>query len=46
MEIVKWPTSDGVHQLGLNHEKQTYRYSSRDFRLTRVRGAVLQSVLS
>jgi Protein of unknown function (DUF1501) len=35
-----------LHQLGLNHEKLTYRYAGRDFRLTDVHGDVLHEVLS
>ena len=30
-----------LHQLGVNHEKLTYRYGGRDFRLTDVHGSVL-----
>lgn len=35
-----------LHQLGLNHEKLTYRYGGRDFRLTDVHGDVLYDVLA
>lgn len=35
-----------LHQLGLNHEKLTYRYSGRDFRLTDVHGDVLYPILT
>lgn len=35
-----------LHQLGINHEKLTYRYSGRDMRLTDVHGRVLHSILS
>ena len=35
-----------LHLLGLNHEKLTYRYSGRDFRLTDVYGRVVKEVLS
>lgn len=35
-----------LHQLGINHEKLTYRYAGRDFRLTDVHGRVAQEVLS
>jgi hypothetical protein len=34
-----------LHQLGLNHEKLTYRYAGRDFRLTDVHGTVVKGVL-
>ena len=34
-----------LHLLGLNHEKLTYRYSGRDFRLTDVYGKVVPQVL-
>ena len=35
-----------LHQLGLDHEKLTYRYSGRDFRLTDVHGSVVKKILS
>ena len=35
-----------LHLLGLDHEKLTYRYSGRDFRLTDVHGRVLREVLT
>jgi hypothetical protein len=35
-----------LHLLGLNHEKLTYRYSGRDFRLTDVYGRVVNEVLA
>jgi hypothetical protein len=35
-----------LHLLGLNHEKLTYRYSGRDFRLTDVHGHVVKEILS
>jgi hypothetical protein len=35
-----------LHLLGLDHEKLTYRYSGRDFRLTDVAGRVVTEVLS
>jgi hypothetical protein len=35
-----------LHQLGLDHEKLTYRYSGRDFRLTDVEGRVVKEILS
>ena len=34
-----------LHLLGLDHERLTYRYSGRDFRLTDVHGNVLRDVL-
>jgi hypothetical protein len=34
-----------LHLLGLDHEKLTYRYSGRDFRLTDVHGRVVQEIL-
>ena len=34
-----------LHQLGLNHEKLTYRYAGRDFRLTDVHGQVVREIL-
>lgn len=35
-----------LHQLGLNHERLTYRFQGRDFRLTDVHGRVVHEVLS
>jgi hypothetical protein len=35
-----------LHQLGLDHEKLTYRYAGRDFRLTDVHGRVLRDILA
>jgi hypothetical protein len=35
-----------LHQLGLEHEKFTYRYQGRDFRLTDTRGKVIRALLS
>jgi len=35
-----------LHQLGIDHEKLTYRSGGRDFRLTDVHGNVLQEILS
>jgi hypothetical protein len=34
-----------LHLLGLNHEKLTYRYAGRDFRLTDVYGEVVKKIL-
>jgi len=35
-----------LHMLGLNHEKLTYRYAGRDFRLTDVKGEVVKGILA
>lgn len=35
-----------LHLLGLNHEKLTYQYSGRDFRLTDVSGNVVREILA
>jgi hypothetical protein len=35
-----------LHVLGINHEKLTYRYAGRDFRLTDVYGQVVHDLLS
>jgi hypothetical protein len=35
-----------LHLLGLDHEKLTYRYDGRDFRLTDVHGRVVKEILS
>lgn len=34
-----------LHQLGLDHERLTYRYQGRDFRLTDVHGHVVDKIL-
>jgi hypothetical protein len=34
-----------LHLLGFNHERFTYRYAGRDFRLTDVHGKVIQSIV-
>jgi len=34
-----------LHQLGLDHERLTYRYAGRDFRLTDVAGRVVREVI-
>lgn len=35
-----------LHLLGLNHEKLTYRYAGRDFRLTDVHGHVVKDIMT
>jgi hypothetical protein len=35
-----------LHIMGLDHEKLTYRYAGRDFRLTDVEGNVVQGILA
>ncbi|MEC8306121.1 MAG: DUF1501 domain-containing protein, partial [Planctomycetota bacterium] len=35
-----------LHLMGLDHEKLTYRYSGRDFRLTDVHGRVVQEIIA
>jgi Protein of unknown function (DUF1501) len=35
-----------LHLMGLNHERLTYRYSGRDFRLTDVSGRVAREILA
>ncbi|NBV85303.1 MAG: DUF1501 domain-containing protein, partial [Verrucomicrobia bacterium] len=35
-----------LHLLGLDHEKLTYRYAGRDFRLTDVEGRVVREIFS
>ena len=35
-----------LHLLGLDHEKLTYRYSGRDFRLTDVEGKVVKDIIA
>jgi hypothetical protein len=35
-----------LHLLGLDHERLTYRYDGRDFRLTDVHGRVVSDILA
>ncbi len=35
-----------LHLLGLNHERLTYRYAGRDFRLTDVHGRVVREIMA
>jgi hypothetical protein len=35
-----------LHQLGIDHEKLTFRYAGRDFRLTDVHGTVVKELLA
>jgi len=35
-----------LHLLGLDHERLTYRYSGRDFRLTNVSGRIVQDIIA
>ncbi len=35
-----------LHLMGINHEKLTYRYSGRDFRLTDVAGRIVTDILA
>ena len=35
-----------LHLMGIDHEKLTYRYSGRDFRLTDVSGVVVKDILA
>ena len=35
-----------LHLMGLDHERLTYRYSGRDFRLTDVEGNVVKQILA
>jgi hypothetical protein len=35
-----------LHLLGINHERLTYRYAGRNFRLTDVSGAVAKAILA
>ena len=35
-----------LHCMGFDHERLTYRYQGRDFRLTDIHGKVVESVLS
>jgi hypothetical protein len=35
-----------LHLLGIDHEKLTYRYTGRDYRLTDVAGRVVKEILA
>ena len=35
-----------LHQLGLDHEKLTYKHAGRNFRLTDVHGRVVREILA
>jgi arylsulfatase A-like enzyme len=35
-----------LHLLGIDHEKLTYRYAGRDFRLTDVHGNVVKEIIA
>jgi hypothetical protein len=35
-----------LHLMGMDHEKLTYRYNGRDFRLTDVAGEVIKEVIA
>ena len=35
-----------LHLLGLDHERLTYRYAGRDFRLTDVHGKIVKGILA
>ena len=35
-----------LHMLGFDHEKLTYRFDGRDFRLTDVHGTVVRDILA
>ena len=35
-----------LHLMGINHERLTYRYSGRDFRLTDVHGQAVKGILA
>jgi hypothetical protein len=35
-----------LHCLGVNHEKLTYKFQGRDFRLTDIHGKVVKGILS
>jgi len=35
-----------LHQLGINHEKLTYKFQGRQFRLTDVHGHVVKDILA
>jgi hypothetical protein len=35
-----------LHLLGFDHEKLTYRYAGRDFRLTDVHGQVVREIVA
>ena len=45
MHIHDWHATI-LHLLGLDHEKLTYRYAGRDFRLTDVHGNVIHDIIA
>ncbi|MDP5006320.1 MAG: DUF1501 domain-containing protein, partial [Verrucomicrobiales bacterium] len=45
MHIHDWHATI-LHLMGLNHEKLTYRYAGRDFRLTDVHGVVAKGIIA
>ena len=45
MHIHDWHATI-LHLLGLDHERLTYRYAGRDFRLTDVHGEVAREILT
>lgn len=45
MHIHDWHATI-LHLMGLNHEKLTYRYAGRDFRLTDVHGVVAKGIVA
>ncbi len=40
------PSAVLLHPFGIDHEKLTYRFQGRDFRLTDVSGEVVKAVLA
>jgi len=35
-----------LHCMGINHEKLTYRFQGRDFRLTDIHGEIVKPILT
>jgi hypothetical protein len=35
-----------MHQLGFNHERLTYRFQGRDYRLTDIHGEIIRGILT
>ena len=45
VSVVDWHATI-LHLMGLDHERLTYRYSGRDFRLTDVYGTVAKEIIA
>ena len=46
LEVLNAATLNGAELMGIDHEKLTYRWSGRDFRLTNVSGNVVKEIIA